>query len=109
MRLLHLAVLAASLGGCASPAHSVDPKQAAARNQTQDGPAGHVVVTTASRDTAALSYRFFLGVQYELHQHMPPEPHLVDLWYRLSYSGMRETERDAHVPPERYRPVAKGM
>lgn len=89
MRLFRLALLAASLAGCASPASSSDPQQAAP------------VVVTASRTTAELSYRFFLGVQYELHQHMPPEPHLVDLWYRVGYPGMPETARDAHVAPER--------
>ena len=88
MRLLPLALLAAALAGCAAPAHSAG-----------QAPAVPTVVTTAARNTAELSYRFFLGVQYELHQHMPSEPHLVDLWYRLAYPEMKEAERDAYVPP----------
>lgn len=88
MRLLPLALLAVAIDGGATPAQSTEP-----------APAVSTVVTTAARNTAELSYRFFLGVQYELHQHMPPEPHLVDLWYRLAYSGKTEAERDAFVPP----------
>lgn len=88
MRQLQLALLAAALSGHATMARPAERE-----------PALSTVTTTAARHTAELSYRFFLGVQYELHQHMPPEPHLVDLWYRLTYPEMREPERDAFVPP----------
>lgn len=96
MRLFRLALLAVSLPIQASLALAAE-----APPMAKPTAAVPVVTTTAPREWAELSYRSFLGVQYTLHQAMPPEPHLVDLWFRVSYSGMSEAERDVHVPPRR--------
>lgn len=87
MRPSLLVLVAASLAAYTLPAFPAEAVSA-------------VVVTTAARDSTELPYRYFLEVQHKLRQSMPPEPHLVDLWYRLGYPGTQEAVRDALVPSE---------
>lgn len=56
------------------------------------------VEVKASRSVGELPYRHFLQIQHQLHRYLPPEPRLVDLWFRLAQSGQAESERDAFAP-----------
>lgn len=54
----------------------------------------------ASRAVTELPYRRYLEIQHQLHRYLPPEPQLVDLWFRIGYPRMREPERDVRPAAE---------
>ena len=58
------------------------------------------VKVEASRLITELPYRHYLEIQHQLHRYLPPEPHLVDLWFRIGYPRMHEPERDARPAAE---------
>jgi hypothetical protein len=56
------------------------------------------VVVKVSGKVADLPYRYYLEVQHKLRSYLPPEPRLVDLWFRVGYPALSESERDAYMP-----------
>lgn len=68
-----------------------------AAGQEEEQPATRVDVST-SGDYGELPYRYYVAVQRQLRRHLPQQP-LVDMWFRPSYPGMGEDQRDAFLPP----------
>jgi hypothetical protein len=56
------------------------------------------VEVKASKRVAELPYRDYVEVQHQLQAYLPPEPNLVDLWFRIGLQGKAEAERDALMP-----------
>lgn len=65
---------------------------AVADNATVSTP---MVKVEARKLVAALPYRHHLEIQHQLHGYLPPDPELVDLWFRIGYWHIPESDRAA--------------
>lgn len=96
-----LLIVGACLLGGAAPA-GAQPGQApqpplgvAGEDEADDGAR---VDVSASGDYGELPYRYYVAAQRQLRRYLPQEA-LVDMWFRASYPGMGDDQRDAFLPP----------
>lgn len=93
-----LAGAAHAAGQSAAPPQPVPASESTEDSGDEEMEDGARVEVSASSDYGELPYRYYVAAQRRLRSHLPQEA-LVDMWFRPTYPGMREVQRDAFLPP----------
>lgn len=64
----------------------------------QDGTAPKEINVKARKNPGNLRYRFFLDGQKRLQGFLPPEPRMLDMMFRISFTELTAPEQDDYVP-----------